>query len=127
MKFVAEKLQQFFGQEVSGFAYPFGTYNEAVMDVIREAEHIYARTTKRDVYQFPPVDSFEFHPTCHFLAPDFWSRYEAAKSIGVFYFWGHSYEMITPTMWKEFEEQIIRINADPDSIWVDLPELFEHS
>ena len=119
-----DKLQQFFGQEVSGFAYPFGTYNEAVMDVIREAGHIYARTTKRNEYQFPPVEPMAFHPSCHFLAEDFWEKYEAAKSIGVFYFWGHSYEMITPAMWNDFDEQIKRITNDPDSVWVDLPDLF---
>lgn len=119
-----DKLQQFFGQEVSGFAYPFGTYNEAVKEVIQEAGHIYARTTKRNEFNFPPVDLMEFHPTCHFLADDFWEKYETAKTIGVFYFWGHSYEMITPAHWVVFEDQIKRIHADPEATWADIPELF---
>lgn len=119
-----DKLQQFFGQEVSGFAYPFGTYNEAVKEIILEAGHIYGRTTKRNEYQFPPIDPIEFHPTCHFLAQDFWEKYEKSKAVGVFYFWGHSYEMINSTMWNEFDAQIKRISADPDSVWVDLPDLF---
>lgn len=119
-----DKLQQFFGQEVRGFAYPFGTYNEAVMKVIQEAGHIYARTTKRNAFEFPPNHPMEFHPTCHFLASDFWSKYEEAKVKGVFYFWGHSYEMINPTMWQEFDEKIQRISNDPNSVWVDLPDLF---
>ena len=98
-----DRLQQFFGQPVRGFAYPNGSYNEEVMAAVREAGHVYARTTLNVPLPFPPENAMAFHPCCHFLAPDFWARYENAKPGGVFYFWGHSYEMITEAMWTEFE------------------------
>ncbi len=65
-----------------------------------------------------------FHPSCHFLAPDFWTRYEIAKEGGLFYFWGHSYELVSETMWMALENTVQRIDGDPDSAWGDLPSLF---
>ncbi|MFH0939284.1 MAG: polysaccharide deacetylase family protein [Planctomycetota bacterium] len=120
-----DRLQQFFEQPVIGFAYPNGSYSESVMHAVREAGHVYARTTLNVAYPFPPENAMTFHPCCHFLAPDFWSRYENAKKGGVFYFWGHSYEMITKVMWAEFEDMIERISADTSSRWADVADLFD--
>jgi hypothetical protein len=66
-----------------------------------------------------------FHPSCHFLAPDLWSRYEHAKRRGVFYFWGHSCELTTEAMWQAFEDTIGWISADPGSRWGELVDLFQ--
>jgi hypothetical protein len=65
-----------------------------------------------------------FQPTCHFLASDFWERYEASRQYGVFYFWGHSYEMIHDGMWAAFADVIRGISADPWSCWGDVCDLF---
>lgn len=119
-----ERLQQLFGQPVLGFAYPNGSYDDPVMAAVREAGHIYARTTGSVEQPCPPADPMAFHPCCHFLAPDFWSRYEKARAGGVFYFWGHSYEIITEAMWAAFDETIARIQADPGSRWGDVADLF---
>ncbi len=119
-----KQLQDFFRQPIDGFAYPFGSYNDSVMDVIQEEGHAYARTTKSEVPTFPPQSPFAFHPSCRFLAEDFWGRYEASKQYGVFYFWGHSYEMISEDMWSDFENKIKKINEDPESEWCDVADLF---
>jgi peptidoglycan/xylan/chitin deacetylase (PgdA/CDA1 family) len=120
-----DRLQQFFGQPVRGFVYPFGTYNDSVKNAVREAGHVYARTAGSADHPFPPQDPMAFHPTCHFLAPDFWERYERAREHGVFYFWGHAYEMTTEAMWTAFEATIAAISADPASRWRDVEALFE--
>jgi len=117
-------LEQHFQQDVRGFAYPYGTYNEAVMDILRESGHIYARTTCNVDRPCPPDNPMEFHSNCHFLCEDFWSRYEAAREGGVFYFWGHSYEMISDQMWADFEHKVERISADPAAQWADVADLF---
>lgn len=117
-------LQQFFGQPVRGFAYPYGTYSDAVMQLVRDAGHAYARTVGNADDPFPPRDAMATDPCCHFLASDFWSRYERAKQRGVFYFWGHSYELVSESMWREFEAAVERIGADPQARWGDLEELF---
>lgn len=119
-------LQDWFQQPILGFAYPNGDYDDATAAVVHEAGHVYARTTKNATPCFPPVDPMKFHPDRHFLAPDFWERYEQAKASGggVFYFWGHSYELCTEEQWTTFDEKIARITADPDAEWAEIPELF---
>ncbi len=116
------QLQDLFGQPVYGFAYPCGTYNEEVMEAVREAGHRYARTTQRADRPFPPDDPMALHPCGHFLDADLPEKYEAAKPGGVFYFWGHSYEMISEDMWTAFEGFIEHISADPDSRWGEVWE-----
>ena len=122
-----ERLQQFFDRPVRGFAYPYGSHNQAVMEIVREAGHLYARTTVNVDCPFPPENAMAFHPSCHFRAPDFWLRYENAKKCGVFYFWGHSYEMVSEDMWTAFEEKIAKITADPESCWGNVEDLFSNA
>ena len=56
--------------------------------------------------------------------PDFWTIFEKAKETGVFYFWGHSYEMMDEKkLWQETEEKLKRLDADPDVVWVDVIDL----
>lgn len=119
-----DRLQQFFGQPVTGFAYPFGAFNPAVAALVRETGHLYARTVGPADTPFPPADPMVFHPSCHFLAPEFWSRYENARRRGVFYFWGHSYELVDESLWQAFEAQLLRMDEDPDACWGELPALF---
>jgi peptidoglycan-N-acetylglucosamine deacetylase len=121
-----DALEQHFGVEVKGFAYPFGTYNPEVQNVLREAGHVYARTTQKVANAYPPADATAFHPNCHFLAPDFWERFEQVRAVdGVFYFWGHSYELVSEDDWQNFDAQIARLSATEGAQWFDLPTLFE--
>jgi peptidoglycan/xylan/chitin deacetylase (PgdA/CDA1 family) len=120
-----DRLQQFFEQPVRGFAYPYGTYNVEVMKAVRDAGHCYARTTRNVEQPFPPEDPMAFHPNCHVHSPDFWSLYEKAREGGVFYFWGHSYEICTNDLWEAFERKMERISADPESRWDTVASLFE--
>jgi peptidoglycan/xylan/chitin deacetylase (PgdA/CDA1 family) len=118
-----EQLQQFFNQPVVGFAYPYSTFTAAVTELVREAGHLYARTGRCIPKPNEVPNMMVYRPTCHFLDPDFFLKYEKAKSKGFFYFFGHSYEMRTPEMWQDFEDKIKRISADPDVYWVDVPDL----
>lgn len=119
-------LQDWFQQPILGFVYPFGDFDDATADVVRAAGHVYGRTTENVTPCFRPIDPMKFHPDAHFHAPEFWDRYEQAKTSGceVFYFWGHSYELCTEEEWAAFDEKIARISSDPEAEWVDLPELF---
>lgn len=121
-----ELLEQHFGCAVTGFAYPCGLFNPEVEAIIAETGHIYARTTKNVACAFPPERPMAFHANCHFAAADFWDRFAVAKAEKhpVFYFWGHSYEMIEDAQWDAMDAKIARLSADPDCEWADLPELF---
>ncbi len=122
-----DRLQQLFGRPVVGLAYPFGSFNCTAMEAARETGHLYARTTRSAEQPFPPEDPMAFHPSCHVLAPDFGARYERARARpdGLFYFWGHAYELTTERMWADLETVIARIAADPLAQWGDLAALFE--
>jgi hypothetical protein len=117
-------LQDWFQQPVRGFCYPFGGVNPAVKEAVRAAGHVCARTVNEVAPVFPPTDPFEFGVSCRFVDPAFWSRYEQAKTSGVFCFWGHSYELTTEAMWADLEEKIARIAADPAVEWANIETLF---
>ncbi|MDX1341953.1 MAG: polysaccharide deacetylase family protein [Reinekea sp.] len=119
-----KQLQDVFSQPVYGFVHPFGRYDNRVLDAVLKSGHLYARAEGNAVQNFPPDDPLEFRSTCHFLSPHFWQLYEQSKEVGVFYFWGHSFEMINEHMWHQFEQTLIRINEDADAEWADIPELF---
>ncbi len=120
-------LQDIFNQSVCGFAYPFGDSNPEVADIVREAGHVYARICRNSTPCFPPSDPMAFAPDKHFNAPDFWECYHEAKASGseVFYFWGHSYELISDEDWSAFDAKIGKLTADPEAEWADLPSLFK--
>ncbi len=118
-------LQEWFRQPVRGFCYPFGGFNAAVKEAIHVAGHCYARTVSELDPVFPPADPLEFGAHCRFADPEFWNRYQSVRMAnGVFFFWGHSYELISEAMWADLEEKIARISADPDAEWVNLETLF---
>ena len=119
------RLQDWFGQPVDGFVYPYGDFDAATAEVVREAGHLYARATGSATPCLPVADKMVLRPDCHAMAEDFWTRYEQAKAspAGVFYFWGHSYELVTGEQWAEFEAKIARIAADPAADWAELPDV----
>ncbi len=121
-----KRLQDIFQQPIEGFAYAYGDYDDQAMRLIEEEGHCYARTVKHVLPCMPPESPFAFHPTCKFNDPEFFQLYERAKTEGgVFYFWGHSYEMISPEMWADFEAKIQHITEDPESEWEELVALFK--
>lgn len=117
-----ERLQQFFGQAVSGFVYPFGAFNDAVAGAVREAGHVYARTTGQAGHRDAPAEAMAWQPDCHFMAPDFWARFERARIRGVFHFWGHSYEMVSEAQWDALDTMLARLNRVPGAQWGDVAD-----
>ena len=93
-----ENIERDFGGIVRGMAYPFGTFNDALVDVLRVCGVSYCRTTlfsgKFDI----PTDWLRLVPTCHHssqkvfeLADKFLSD-SNIRGPRLFYIWGHSYE-----------------------------------
>lgn len=119
------RLETLFNREVRGFCYPFGAVNEDVRNMVEKAGHQYARVVENLEDDESNQDLLLLKPHCHFLAPDFWARYEAAKPSGVFYFWGHSFEMHTEKMWQEFENKIAHISNDPDAEWDSITKVYK--
>jgi peptidoglycan/xylan/chitin deacetylase (PgdA/CDA1 family) len=121
------KIRDVFGQPVCGYVYPGGAYNPAVIEDLRKAGYVYARTTRRADAPLPLDDPLILHPSTHWATADFWKRYEEAKAKGgAFYFWGHSCELgDDPELWAWLESILARISADPDAEWADIVDLFD--
>jgi hypothetical protein len=83
-----------------------------------------ATTTANVDYVTECQDAMMLPSNCHFLDGRFYDRYEKAKSCGVFYFWGHSYELMEyDKLWEQYEMKIKYITEDPDSEWVNVVDI----
>jgi hypothetical protein len=119
------RLQALFDQPVRGFVYPFGAFNDTVAQAARDAGHCYARTTGAAPAGIDALDAMAVAPSGHFLASDFWERLDRARPSGVFWFWGHSYELVSEAMWAAFEAALAQLCAEPGAQWCDPTDLFD--
>ncbi len=119
-------IKEHFGQDKCGYAYPGGDYSDELKIAVRDAGYLYARTCKNVDGVLPLDDPMTLHSHCHFLSPEFWSKYEKVRELdGIFYFWGHSYEMKDDNvLWSDFESKLARISNDPKVEWIDIIDLF---
>jgi len=88
-------LEQMSGQDVVGFAYPFGEYSEEAADMAQESGMRYARTVAWNTTNFDmPKDRFAWQPTCHYShALKALREFNRSRTAQLFSIWGHSYEM----------------------------------
>lgn len=118
-------LEEIFQRPVRGFCYPFHACNDFVKEAVHRAGYQWARGRELPDGLYSCADPLELHPCCHVLDDDFWGKYERCKSRnGLFFFWGHSYEMKDEAMWAGFEAMIERISLDFDAEWVFAGDLF---
>ena len=102
-------IEDWFGEEVVGMAYPYGTYNDLVVDVARRCGIKYARTVESTFSFLPQNDLLRFRPTCHFndmRIKEIVKRFLSIESdeTQLLYLWGHSYELDGDNAWGTFEE-----------------------
>ena len=118
-------LEDFFQRECRGFAWPYGAYTEETVKLLNEAGFAYGRTTENTDDVTAYKDPLMLASNCHFMNRQFWQKYKQAKeTTGVFYFWGHSYEMADfDPYWKNFEAMIAYISNDPEAEWVNVIDL----
>lgn len=117
-------LEDMFQRECRGFAWPCGAYSPEMVKQMHDADFAYGRTTQNTSDVSSYSDSMTLCPSCHFQDCNFWQYYENAKKTGVFYFWGHSYEMFEYDMlWKQLEDKLRFISEDQDSVWYDVIDI----
>ena len=106
-----KNIESQYGEIARGMAYPFGTYNEKVVDILEKCHIAYARTVK-DTYQFEfPENWLILHPTCHHnyekleeLIKKFVETPNRHNNAEMFYLWGHSYEFDNNDNWDVIEK-----------------------
>ena len=117
-------LEDTFQRECHGFAWPCGQHTPETEKMLVDAGFKYGRTTANVADVTACKNPIALDSNCHFMNRAFWKIFEDAKPTGVFYFWGHSYEMMDcPQFWERFELMIKTLSEDPDVEWVDVIDL----
>lgn len=115
-------LEQQFNTIVRGAAYPFGTYNDNVVDILRMNGIVYSRTVNSTNNFYIPHDWLRLNPTCHHRdarLPELTEKFISEKpgsSPMLFYLWGHTYEFDEHDEWKLIENFAERTGGR-DDIW----------
>ena len=109
-------LEDWYGEEVVGMAYPYGTYDDRVLEILKRCGIRYARTTKTTPEFTPQSDLLQFKTSCCFTSPDLYSiidRFAESESDEkqVLYIWGHSYQLGVDMSWEAFEEVCKKLTA----------------
>lgn len=122
-------LETLFNSSIPGFCYPFNAYNDTVIETVKNAGFVYARGIEGNISPQPASDPFQFSPNVHFLDEHFWEKYQNVKSRGeeVFYFWGHSYELLNDAMWEDFVRKLETFAKDETACFCRMRDVFETS
>lgn len=116
-----KQLEKWFGYIVRGMAYPYGTYNKLVLDVLTTLGIEYSRTVKQHEKFSLPENFLEWHPTCHHMNPKFMDISKEFvqtqfSGLSLFYVWGHSYEFDVEENWELIEE-FSKLVSNRNDIW----------
>ncbi len=125
-------LEKDFGMPINGMAYPMGTYDSRVVDVLKNCGIAYSRTVKTTESFRLPENWLTLHPTCHHNNP---KLMELAKSFTednrqkppkLFYLWGHSYEFNNDDNWNVIEDFAGYIGNRQDVWYATNIEIFNY-
>ena len=119
-----EKLEEMFGCVVRGMAYPFGSYNETVIECMKAVGIGYSRTTVSTEGFRLPDDWMRLPATCHHNNPRLTelgekflnSKARVWDAPMMFYLWGHSYEFDRNENWEKIERFAELIGGHED-VW----------
>lgn len=115
-------LEKLFGKQVHGMAYPFGTYDDKVVEIARNAGIYYSRTIESTHNFKMPTDWLRMPATCHHANSDLMvlaDKFLEDKPLNepqVFSVWGHTFEFRIKNNWQVIEDFCEKM-ANKDHIW----------
>lgn len=126
-----KNLENITGEIVTGFSYPYGTYNEEVINAVKACGIEYARTIEATEDFQLPTDFYRWKPTCHHRdnSLELGKKYLEEKPSGaltVFYMWGHSHNFDTENNWEVIEDFCKLMSFKPDIWYVTNGELVRY-
>ena len=118
-------LEDLFQRPCRGFAWPCGKYTRELADAMLAEGFAYGRTTENSEHVIDSPHPMILRSSGHFANNNFYECYEKAKQEnGIFYFWGHSYEMMdSEGMWNQLELKLKFLRDEPDAVWCDLADI----
>lgn len=127
-----ENLEEQFHTIVRGMAYPFGTYSDTVVDCLRNAGIVYARTTISSRSFRIPGDWLRLEATCHHNDPRLmelahrFAQEDNGRGPWLFYLWGHSYEFEQDDNWEVIESFAEYMGQRNDIWYATNIEIYEY-
>ncbi len=124
-------LEAITGAPVKGMAYPFGTYSQEEIRLLRAAGIVYSRTVAATNGFHLPEDWMEWHPTCHHHEENL---FELAESFlknrwpegTVFYVWGHSFNFERENNWDIIERFSDQMACKPNIWYATNMEIYQY-
>lgn len=122
-----KNLEKFFGGRVQGMAYANGSYNDKVVEALKQCGIVYARTINSTERFDIPEDWLRMPATCHhgnkrlmelaeqFLEETPVSHYFFDKPK-LFYVWGHGYEFNYYNNWHVIED-FAKYIGNRENVW----------
>lgn len=115
------RLEAISGQPLRMFAYPFGSYNDEVIQMLSLAGYQGARTVNSTHGFGIPENFLAWNPTCHHKDPQLMELakqfVEGTRDSMLFYVWGHAYELDNDDNWHVIEQLAEYITQYADQIW----------
>ena len=119
-----KNIEAQYGTLARGMAYPYGAYNDTVIDMLKRCGICYSRTTRATDSCYMPSNWMALHPTCHHNSPKLMElarvfaegvlRYPG--DLRLFYLWGHSYEFDNNDNWQVIE-QFAEYMGGREDVW----------
>ncbi|MDD6735437.1 MAG: polysaccharide deacetylase family protein [Clostridiales bacterium] len=134
--------REFFEKETGvitrGMAYPYGTWDKELIEVMKSAGIVYSRTTKA-THEFDlPGEWLCLNPTCHHKDERLFELLEKFNSIDIecdtclnkrpkmFYLWGHSYEFNNDNNWERLDEFSKKASGRDDTWYATNIEIYNY-
>ena len=123
-------LEKMSGYIIRGMSYPFGTYNNDVINAMKAGGMEYSRTVGSTGSFYIPKDFMIWNPTCHHNS-DLLGLLEKFHNIAwidlsLFYIWGHSYEFDRDNNWNKIEEFCEKASGHDDVWYATNIEIFDY-
>ena len=120
-------LENMFKKPICGLAYANGSYDDKVVEILKNCGVKYARTTISTGNFNIPTDWLRMPTTCHHTNPklmeytthfleDESKKYYWSQRPKLFYLWGHSYEFNDNDNW-EIIERFAQMVGNRDDVW----------
>ena len=112
-----------------GMAYPGGgsdSFDERIIKIAKSVGIKYARTGLTNGTFSPPADFMKWQATCRITDENLMTLAKsfAKRKGGIFFVWGHSYELDAEGLWERFEDFCRFMSGSSDVISVTNGEIF---
>ena len=127
------ELEHQYGRIIRGAAYPFGTYSDAAVEMLRYAGIAYCRTVKSSHSFAIPADWLRLEATCHHRDPmlsELADRFTNSKNVRdpmLFYVWGHTYEFEDNNNWHVMSDLLDRVCGHDDVWYATNIEIYDYT